>query len=53
MLMLAERQGVVVSSVKDGHILLFKRQSLQDILDKNPDADKISIFVKKPTLENN
>lgn len=50
-LKLAETQGVACSTVKDGHLLMFKRSFLQEILDKHPDRDKISIFVKRPDFK--
>lgn len=43
-----ERDGVVCSSVPDGHVLAFKREYLQRILDKYPDRDRLVIFVQKP-----
>jgi hypothetical protein len=51
-LKLVDANGVAVSSVKDGHILVFKKSYLKDILDKNPDSDKLIIFVKKPEFKN-
>lgn len=49
---LLEAQGVAASSVSDGHILLFKRKFLQDLLDKNSDKEKIIIFVKRQEFNN-
>ena len=45
-----KNDGVAVRSVTDGHILMFKRVSLQEILDKYPDSKEIAIFVKRPDV---
>ena len=42
-----DAQGVCASTVSDGHVLMFKRSFLQAILDKNPDHEKLIIFVKR------
>lgn len=47
-----ETQGVACSTVKDGHILMFKRAALQSMLDGYPDNDKFVIFVKRQDFEN-
>lgn len=47
-----DTQGVAVSTVKDGHILAFKREHLQQILDAHPDQEKIIIFIKQPEFKN-
>jgi hypothetical protein len=52
LLEIVERQGVAVSSVKDGHILIFKRDHLRKLLDAAPDQDTFIIFVKRPTFGN-
>jgi len=44
-----EKNGVVVSSVKDGHLLIFKRQKLIDILEQNP-QETLSILVQTAIL---
>lgn len=49
---LAEQQGVAVSSVKDGYILLFKRERMQELIDQYPDKPMLLIFVQKPTFQN-
>jgi len=51
---LAESQGVACATVDDGHVLLFKRSFLQELLDKNPagQSDKVMIFVKRPDFKN-
>ena len=43
-----ENDGVAVGTVTNGHILMFKRASLQEILDKYPDQKQFTIFVQKP-----
>lgn len=47
-----ETQGVAVSSVTDGHILMFKTSFLQEMLDKYKDQEKISFFIKQPQFKN-
>jgi hypothetical protein len=47
-----EAQGVACSTVKDGHVLMFKRSVLQNMLDSHPDQDEFVIFVKRPDFEN-
>ena len=41
-----ERTSVVVSTVKDGYFLLFKRAAMQKIIDDHPENEALSIFVK-------
>lgn len=44
-----EANGVSVTSVKDGHVLAFKRSFLQKELNKlKPDQEKFVIFVQQP-----
>ena len=43
-----ETQGVAASTVKDGHVLMFKTQWLRDILNKNGHKEQISIFIQRP-----
>lgn len=50
----AEISGVACSTVSDGHVLVFTRQALVDLLDKaaaNND-EKIVIFLKRPDFKN-
>lgn len=49
---LVETQGAVCSTVKDGHVLIFKRSFLQEMLDKNAGKDTLAIFVKRPDFKN-
>ncbi len=44
---LAETQGVVCSTVKDGHMLMFKRVWLGALLAKCPNDD-VCVFIKRP-----
>jgi len=44
-------QGVACSTVEDGHVLMFKREWLQSLLDKYSN-DSIAIFVKRPEFNN-
>jgi hypothetical protein len=50
MLAALEKDGVAVSSVSDGHVLLFKRSKLQDILAKTVGKELLTIFVKTKDL---
>lgn len=45
---LVDQTGVAVLTVENGYILGFKRSQLQELLDKNPDAPKVVIFVQHP-----
>jgi len=40
--------GAAVSTVSDGHVIMFDRKTLQALLDKDPDAPSMVIFIKKP-----
>lgn len=48
---MCETQGAAASTVKDGHIILFKRKFLQAMLDKNPTQEKLMIFIKRPDFK--
>lgn len=48
---LVDMQGCAASTVKDGHVLMFTRKFLQEILDKNPGQEKIILFVKRPDFK--
>jgi hypothetical protein len=52
LLKLLETQGAAVSTVKDGHIILFTRKMIQEMLDKNPTQEKFIIFLKQPEFKN-
>lgn len=45
-------QGVAVSTVKDGVILMFKREFLQNLLDSTESKEEVLIFVKQPEFKN-
>ena len=45
-----EKDGCAVASVNDGYLLIFKRITLQKILDDHPDKEKMIIFVKREDL---
>jgi hypothetical protein len=47
-----DSQGVAVSTVSDGHIIIFKREFLQSLLDKYSDRDSLTIFIKRPEFKN-
>jgi L-lysine 2,3-aminomutase len=46
----ADTQGVAVSSVKDGHILLLNRTVLLKYLNDHPDKDHLIIFAQTKVL---
>lgn len=48
---MVETQGVAVSTVSDGHVLMFKREFLQSLLDKYADQEKLIIFIKRPDFK--
>ena len=48
---MVETQGVAVSTVSDGHVMMFKRAWLQNLLDQYPDREQISIFIKRPDFK--
>jgi len=52
LLKMLETQGVACSTVKDGHVLMFKRSVLQSMLDNHPDQDELVIFVKRQDFNN-
>lgn len=43
--------GVVAASVDDGHVIGFKRDFLQKLLDDNEGKSSIVIFVKHPVKQ--
>lgn len=51
-LKLVETQGVACSTVKDGHIIMFKRSWLQSLLDSHSDNPEITIFIQRPDFKN-
>lgn len=48
LLTLADKTGVAVTSVKDGHVLVFTKKHLEGILEvmAKSDQDKCVVFVK-------
>ena len=51
-LKILETQGVVVSTVTDGHVLSFRRIWLETMLKAYPDDEKFLIFIKQPDFRN-
>lgn len=51
---LAEKQGVVCSSVKDGHVLIFMKTQLQAFLAEieAKQTDRVVVFVKRADPSN-
>lgn len=47
-----ERDGASCTSVKDGHVILIKRNVIEELLE-NTSGDSIAIFIKKPNLDSN
>ncbi len=47
-----EQEGVACSTVADGHVFIFKRNHLVDLLEKNPGSGNVVIFVKKRDFKN-
>lgn len=48
----ADASGVACATVKDGHVLIFKRSKLEEILKSlGPDKEKVVIFVKRPDMQ--
>ena len=47
-----ETQGVAVSSVTDGHVLMFKMSHLKQLISKYGDEEKLTIFVKHREFKN-
>lgn len=46
---MADANGIAVSSVSDGHVFVFTKQRLQQMLEACADKDRLVVFVKKPT----
>ncbi len=49
---MVEKQGAACTTVKDGHVFVFKKSFLQDLLDKQPGEDNVVIFIQKPAFKN-
>lgn len=47
----ADASGVACATVKDGHVLIFKRSKLEEIIKSIGDKDKVVIFVKRPDMQ--
>lgn len=43
--------GVACSTVKDGHVLVFKREKLLQILDQTGDSEILTIFIQRPDMK--
>jgi hypothetical protein len=54
LLALAERDGIVISSVKDGHVMVFTKAYLLGILGKMEAAGqtKAVVFMRRPSAAN-
>jgi hypothetical protein len=52
MLEMLERKGAAVSTVKDGHVILFKRSFLEELLAKKPEQERFMIFLQRPEFKN-
>lgn len=49
---MCESQGVGCSTVKDGHVLVFKRSFLKELVSKHEDQENLIIFVKRQDFNN-
>ncbi len=47
----AEANGVACATVDDGHVLIFKRAKLEEILRSVGDREQVVIFVKRPNMQ--
>ena len=47
-----ERDGVAVSTTKDGVFFMFKRSKLKQIVEQYPDKETLCIFVQHRTFKN-
>jgi hypothetical protein len=47
-----ETKGVAISSVKDGHLIIFDRKWMQAKLDEHPDQKRFIIFLQQPQFNN-
>ncbi len=45
-------QGIAVSSVKDGTIVMFKVSHMKELVERYEDSENITIFVKQPEFKN-
>lgn len=54
MMELADRTGVACATVKDGHVLVFTKAQLEQLVAKAGEAkdSKVVIFVKRPDFQN-
>jgi len=48
MIAMMKKNGVAISSVKNGYLLMFTREKLESILKENPKAPAITIMVQTP-----
>lgn len=51
LLAMAEQNGVACATVSDGHVLVFKRSTLEKILAQTEGKDTLTIFVKRPEMQ--
>ncbi len=49
---LADVQGVACASVTDGHVLIFKKWKLEEILKAIGEKDQAVVFVQRPEAKN-
>jgi hypothetical protein len=52
MLKTLELQGAAISTVSDGHVIMFKKNYLLELLKQNPESEKLVIFLKRPEFKN-
>lgn len=47
----AKQFGVAASTVNDGHVLVFSREHMQNLIDQNKDHEMMVIFLKRPDFQ--
>ena len=52
LLKMLETQDVACSTVRDGHVLMFKMDKLKALVEQHKDKEAITIFVKRPDFKN-
>ena len=45
-----DKTGVACATVSDGHVIVFQRQKLLQLLQQTEGKDKVVIFVKRPGM---
>lgn len=48
---LAEKNGVACATVDDGHVLIFKTETLERLLESSRKSGKVVVFVKRQDMQ--